>query len=265
MKHLHSAARVTAGLHSLGSRLPQFPLGSRLPQFSPEVGVRGALPSGTRSSAAPLEDLWDSGTQSRPLPFSKPQKPSHKVVSSPFFFWSAAPESPSAASRWDAPVPGGVGCPRYCVSGGATARSVRDPGECPGGRARGAPPAAARARGGPPPPPGVPEGALVGVVPRSAPAELCTLPGQRRGRQGPPPWAGLSQNSPAPGERPRAPPRATGRRGSGLNRARPPPEAARGKRVRGADPRHPRPGRRLRDPGSVRPPGSPPEPRPSAA
>lgn len=146
MKHLHSAARVTAGLHSLGSRLPQFPLGSRLPQFSPEVGVRGALPSGTRSSAAPLEDLWDSGTQSRPLPFSKPQKPSHKVVSSPFFFWSAAPESPSAASRWDAPVPGGVGCPRYCVSGGATARSVRDPGECPGGRARGAPPAAARAR-----------------------------------------------------------------------------------------------------------------------
>lgn len=49
-------------------------------------------------------------------PLRPPQEPSHTVASSPLLFGPVAPDSPSAASLWDAPVASGVGCPRYRVS-----------------------------------------------------------------------------------------------------------------------------------------------------
>lgn len=134
--------------------------------------------------------------------------------------------------------------PLLCVSGGAGASSAQSQAsarEAERGERR--PPAAAPARGSAAPAVRRPPGPRRRVrprpapLPRSAPAELCALPGRRRGQQrGPRPGLGFPRT---------CPPRVRGRerrrglpggRGSGQRRTRPRSRAARRRRARGADP-----------------------------
>lgn len=102
----------------------------------------------------------------------------------PLLFGPGAPESPRAAFLWDAPVAGGVGCPRYRVSAAervpaarhsqASAREAEPGARRPLARPRGPPPAPAALACAPP----------AGAAPSLRAPGLCELPGPDGGAGG---------------------------------------------------------------------------------
>lgn len=93
-------------------------------------------------------------TKSPPRPSPSLRNQSYRVSLLTFPLLAVTPESPSAMSLWNAPVPSGVGCPRYCVSAAERVPAARRARQAPGRQS-----AVSAARppplppGGPPPPP----------------------------------------------------------------------------------------------------------------